>query len=193
MTTSRLTASLLVLLSLAVAAAPSAVAADPIDPTGTSWSFPSTTSKGSGKAKGIGKLKIGGILAADATLGVGDTFTATIDGTSVSGTWSRKTPKSKRIDLTLDAMSVAAIEQRYEDDFELFAPISLDTDLTLDTDKSKLFVRIKPKKKAGTMTARLVVRLRFTGTTDGAGKIGAPTKVKARLKGKSLEVPLPTM
>lgn len=158
-----------------------------VDPSDTTWVLEGINSKASAKAKGIGKLKFAGALDGTVDILEGGLFTADLDGTEISGTWTRKSEKSKRLDLVPDAMSVAALEERYESDIEALAPVALDTDLTLDVEKSSIKVKIKPKKKAGTVRTRAMVKLRFDGLTTGQGLVDRPTKVKASIKGLSNE------
>lgn len=158
-----------------------------VDPSDTTWVLEGLSSKASAKAKGIGKLKFAGALDGSVDILEGGLFTADLDGTEISGTWTRKSPKSKRLDLVPDAESITALEERYESDIETLAPVPLDTDLTLDLEKSTIKVKIKPKKKAGTVRTRAMVKLRFSGVTTGQGLVDRPTKVKASIKGISNE------
>jgi len=173
--------ALLALLALA----PWAPAMDPVDPAGTSWSLPSLSSKLKGKAKKIGKLETKETVAGTLSFGGDDTFTATIDGLALSGTWSQKKPGHKKVDLVLDGPSAQALADRYEADLEAAAEIPIDTELQLDAAKTKLTVTFKTKKKTGLTTIKLVARPRFTGTTTGGGQADQPSKVKARVKGGS--------
>ncbi|GJM21247.1 MAG: hypothetical protein DHS20C15_11620 [Planctomycetota bacterium] len=172
-------------LLLIVSAANLLLGALLVDPSDTTWVLSNVTSKASAKAKGIGSVKVGGPLSGDIEIHGDFSFDADLDGTAISGTWTRKSAKAKRLDLTLDAMSIEALEQRYESDLALFAPIPISTDLTLNVEKSKLRATIKPKKKAGTVRIKAKVSLRFEGLTDGNGKSDRPTKVKATIKGFS--------
>ena len=182
----------LVLLVLSFAVLP-AFAKQAWDFTDTSWTFQVAKLKFGGKAKGIGKVKAFVESSGDVTLNADGTWVLNYTGSEVAaGTWAVTDEFDKSIDLTLSPEGEAELFDFIEFQIEQNAlAAGVVVDVTLDTpvlEKFKLV--LKPSIKKQTAKVKLVAKMKATGTTDGLGVIGAPTKVHAKLTPTSDEVPL---
>lgn len=172
------------------------VGAKPVlDLNATNWEFPSLVFKGKAKAKGIGSAKAVRPVSLDVTL-ESEAGSAPTSGTwsgshsaglSLSGTYQRKTSKSRSLTFTLDHASEIALAQNQAQELEdLLEAEGIEVDgLDLTLVKSKMKMAIKLKKD-GMAYAKMSVSFRYLGTATGEGVVEAPIKVKTKTKGVSL-------
>ena len=159
----------------------------------TSWTFPVAKLKCVGKAQGIGKVKEIIEGAADVTLNADHTWALNFASIELaSGTWAVEDEFDKSIDLTLSREGELTLLGFMELGIEQSAAdIGVPVDVTLDTPVLEKFkLTVKPSIKKQTAKVKLVVKLKATGTTDGLGVFGAPTKGHVKVTSTSDEVPL---
>jgi hypothetical protein len=109
----------------------------------------------------------------------------------MTGTYTRLSPTSRVLDLTLDQASIDALEEHEAALAEAsLAEQGIFVNVILGVHKSKLRARISTQKKAGTATLTLVARFNFMGSVTLPDTNMIILKASARLRGKSLPIDL---
>jgi hypothetical protein len=165
-----------------------------LDLDGSQWEFDDVAAKAKGKARGIGTVKANDGPAVDVTLMPGDSWEATIEGAPIlRGTYTRTDPTAKRLSLTLDAASVTALENSYEQDVEAAAAAQgVAVTMSLALAEAKTTLTITTKARTNTARAKLRAKFKFTGlaSAPSLGGSDVPGKVIGTLKGVSAAIPL---
>jgi len=178
------------LLLAGALAAPMTDAKEPLILDGTTWGFPELRTKTKARAQRVGKTRFKGTETATLMLLPGDAWSGTLSpGLALAGTYTRKSETARRLALTLDAPSLAALTARYEGEVESAAALEgIDLDSNLALDRAKLVVVIRLRRKTGFATAKLKGVFKLSGTATVAGSGSTPSKVAGKIKGTSFPV-----
>ncbi len=182
-----LAAGLLAVLALASPAS----AGLPLDLDGSSWQLPEVAVRSKGKVQALGKAKTLELDAMTITLGEGDTWTGELGDAVLSGTYTRKKPNARVLHLELDQPGRDALEASQEALAEdLLAAQGFPSEVALTVWTSKLTAKVSTQGKAGTARLKLKGKLTFRGSVKLPDTTQLELRVKARVRGKSLPVPL---
>mgnify|MGYP005994105215 CR=1 FL=1 len=176
----------LILLALVLAAAKPAA-----DPVGALFAFEPADVQLRTRAWQTPKAKSESAEALALELAEDETFVLTLEeGTELSGSWTRKSPSSSRISLTLDAAGEDALRahlgQRVAD--QLLPPFAQTGPADLELTKLRLKLRLVTDKATGDLWAKLVLRVRAKGGLQPAGPDALPLKTAWKIVGTSVPV-----
>jgi len=164
----------------------------PLDLDDSEWVFPQALAKMKAKARGVGKLKIGGGQAIEMTLLPGNAWQADIDDTvQLQGTYVREGAAGTRLLLTLDATSAQTLQDLYALQVAAAAAargVALDVAVTLA--EARAMVGIKLRRKAASAIAKLKMQLKFTAVVSPASGSTTTGKIVSKVKGVSAPIPL---
>lgn len=180
------------LMAMGLAAILLAGGKPPIDPAGAEFGFEAATVQL--RTRAMHTPKAVDVTAEPLQLALGDgTFTLVLDDESeLTGTWTRKSPSSRKLRLELDADGEAALlaslGQRVAD--QLLPPQGQMGPAELLLQKARISVRLITDKQTGAVSAKLLLRARVEGGLQPAGPDGVPLKSRVRILGQSLPVDL---
>lgn len=163
------------------------------DPAGTVFTFEPATVQLKTRAWQTPKAVDQVLEPVSLEVSEGETFSLLLDdGATLTGRWTRKSPKAKTLELQLDEGGQAALleslGQRVAD--QLLPAWAQTGPADVSLLKLKARVRLVTDKQTGAVTAKLLLRVKVEGSIQPEGPDELPLKAAAKIVGLSVPVEL---